>query len=254
MDLLPLAILCVGLLLEALILLRGFLQKSWSRHPFFYSYIAASLIGSVPVNVSYLIHSSSYPVWYWSVQVTTLFLGCGIVLEVFNHVLAPYSGASKFARLVISAGFGTIFCFAIVYSLLVLRRSPAIAEFQLERDLRTLQAIFLGAIIVLISYYRIEIGKSIRGLLLGYVLYIVVSLASMALRSYSGRPFNAWMFIPPLSYDVCLAVWLAALWSYHPDPVPRSGIHLEADYESLVAVTKAAVGTVRAQLNRTVRP
>jgi hypothetical protein len=244
----------LGLLSEVALLSRAILQRIWPRYPFFYAYIAASLVGTTGVSMVSFLTPNSYARWYWIVQFVTLLLGCGIVLEVFNRVLAPYFGAARFARVVILTGFAVIFCFAIIYSFANLHWTASSAEFELERDLRTLQAIFLGAIIVLISYYRIQIGKNIRGMVLGYALYVVASLASFALRAYAGRSFNAWMFIPPLSFDACLAIWLAALWSYHANPVPSSGVHLEADYESLVAFTKAAVGTVRSQLGRTVRP
>jgi hypothetical protein len=250
----PLAIFYLGMLLEAAILWRAVLQKIWRQYPFFYSYIAASLVSSAPVCILYLANSPSYWQWYWIAQLATLLLGCGIVLEVFNNILAPYPGATRFARLVILIGFAVIICFAAIYSLLSLRWSPSGTEFQLERDLRTLQAIFLGAIAILICYYRIELGRNMRGMLRGYILYVSASLVSFALRSFAGRSFNVWMFIPPLSYDVCLAIWLAALWSYHANPLPDPAIHLEADYETFVAATKTAMGSVRSQLARAVRP
>jgi hypothetical protein len=252
--LLSLTILIVGLSFEVIILSRALLRKIWSRYPFFYSYITASLIGSLPVNALYLVNSPSYWQWYWIVQFTTLLLGCGIVLEVFNHVLAPYPGAAGFARLVVLTGFGAIFCFALMYSFSSLRWAASGTEFELERDLRTLQAIFLGGIVILISYYRIELGRNIRGMLRGYILYIAASLVSFALRSFAGRSFNVWLFIPPLSYDVCLAIWMVTLWSYYPAPVPDPGIHLEADYEAFVSVTRTALGALRSHLTRALRP
>ena len=206
------------------------------------------------MNIFYFSNSPSYRAWYWSVQFTTLLLGCGIVLEVFNHLLAPYAGAARFAKVVVLVGFGAIFCFAVAYSSVILPRSVSSTAFQLERDLRTLQAVFLGAILILISYYRIELGRNVRGLLRGYFVYVGASLVSFALRAFVGTSFNVWMFIPPLSYDVCLAIWLSALWSYRPSPVPNPGIRLEIDYESFVGATKSALGAVRSQLARAVRP
>jgi hypothetical protein len=244
----------VGLLLETAILLRAALRRTWAQYPFFYSYIAASLVCSVPVNVLYLTGSPSYWQWFWIAQFTTLLLGCGIVLELFGHVLGPYPGATKFARFVVVMGFAAISCFAIIYSFLTLRWSPAGTEFQLERDLRTLQAIFLGAIVILISYYRIELGRSVRGLLRGYIVYVTASLVGSALRAFSGRSFNVWMFVPPLAYDVCLAIWLVALWWYCPNPAPDPAVHVEADYEAFVSSTKGVVGAVRSHLAKAVRP
>lgn len=249
-----LAILIAGLACEAILLFRATAQKTWSRYPFFYSYILVSLIGALPVSAMYLSSSRSYWEWYWIAQFATLLLGCGIVLELFDHALAPYPGATKLARFIVSIGFATIACFAVLYSALSLRWTAAGTQFQMERDLRTLQAVFLSAFVILVSYYRIELGKNVKGLLQGYGIYVAASLISFALRSFAGRSFNAWLFIPPLAFDVCLLIWVIALWSYTPAPVASSAGNLETDYESLVTATQHAVGTIRSRIVKAVRP
>jgi hypothetical protein len=63
-----------------------------------------------------------------------------------------------------------------------------------------------------------------------------------------------WKVVQPLSYDVSLIVWMVALWSYNPEPVPEPAISLDADYEAFVARTKTVFGLLRAYLVKTARP
>jgi hypothetical protein len=72
---------------------------------------------------------------------------------------------------------------------------------------------------------------------------------TLALRSYIGPAFNStWTFIQPFAYMVSIVIWLATMWSYHPNPVPDSGIRLEEDYEALAARTQYMMGAMRAHL------
>jgi hypothetical protein len=176
-------------------------------------------------------------------------IGCGIVLEIFRHVLRPYPGAEKFATAVGLVTFSAIFAFAFLYRLLAPDWSPSGTVIELERDVRTVQAIFLFGIFAVISYYQIPIGKNLKGMTAGYGLYILTSLVTLAVRSYAGPQFNnVWNVIQPLSYDASLLVWVVSMWSYHPNPVPDAAIRLEEDYEALAARTKRALGTMRSRL------
>ena len=252
---LSLIIWLAGILLEALILFRDFRNATFAKYPFFFSYIASSLAGNVGLlYVRYKIAPESYLEWYWGVQFVTLILGYGIILEILKHVLSPYPGAEKFARMAGISVFVVIFCFAVAYPFLLGEWSQAGTEVELERDLRTVQAIFLFGLLGVISYYRIAIGKNMKGMILAYGLYIATSLASLAVRSYAYSFDAAWNTIEPFSYLVSVSIWLTALWSYHPNPVPALAIRLETDYEDLVSRTQTMMGAVRSHFAKAARP
>jgi hypothetical protein len=244
-----------GILFDALILFRSFRNAAFAKYPFFFAYIASSLVGNILLLcVRYTIAPESYPEWYWSVQFVTLILGYGIILEILRHVLSPYPGAEKFARMVGISVFVVIFCFAVAYPFILGEWSQAGTEVELERDLRTVQAIFLFGLLGVISYYRIAMGKNMKGMMLAYGLYIATSLVSLAVRSYAYGFDAAWNIIEPFSYLVSLSIWLTALWSYHPNPVPALAIRLEADYEDLVSRTQTMMGAVRSHFAKAARP
>jgi len=250
------SIICwIGILLQALILARGCQSKLLAKYPFFYAYGACVLILTVPAYFVYAANSNTYGFWYWGEQLVSLIAGYGILLEIFKHVLSPYPGAEKFARITGIMVFGAILCFALVFPLVRSHSSASVTMVEFERDLRTVQAIFVSGLLVVITYYGIEIGKNMKGMIFGYGLYIVTSLVSLAVRAYAGPSFTeVWRIIQPLSYDVSLMIWMMALWSYHPTPIPESRVRLEAEYEALAARTRGAMGGMRAELGRVARP
>jgi len=194
-----------------------------------------------------------YYKWYWPLQLATLVTGYGILLEILNHVLAPYPGADRFARISGLVAFGVIFCFAVIAPIVFPRLSTGtVIEF--ERDLRSVQALFIFGLLALIFYYGIPIGRNMKGMVLGYGVYIVSSLVSLAVRAYAGHSFaTIWRVAQPLSYDASLVIWLVALWSYCPNPVPDPSIHLEEDYEALASRTKIVIGMIRTYIGKAAR-
>jgi hypothetical protein len=211
------------------------------------------MIGSAILMTILLRAPALYQKWYWPLQLATLVTGYGILLEILNHVLAPYPGAERFARISGLVAFGAILCFAMIAPRVMPRLSPGtVIEF--ERDLRSVQALFIFGLLALIFYYGIPIGKNMKGMVFGYGLYIFTSLVSLALRSFAGASFTTiWSVVQPMTFDVSLVIWLVALWSYCPNPVPDPTIHLEEDYEALVTRTKSVIGHIRTYLGKAAR-
>ncbi len=244
-----------GIFLEVAILFRGFQGKFLSKYSFFYAYCMCVLCAWVPGYFLFASGSPLYGNWYWVAQFISLIVGYGILLEIFKHVLSPYPGAEKVARITGLVVFAVIFCSALIYPLLAPQGSGSGTMVEFERDLRTVQAVFIFAIMAVISYYRIPIGRNMRGMVLGYGLYIGTSLVSLAVRSYADAPFTeVWRIVQPVSYDFSSLIWLVALWSFHPNPAPESAIKLEGDYERLVTRVRRTLGTMRTYFVGTVRP
>ncbi|HEY6443670.1 MAG TPA: hypothetical protein VIY66_10060 [Candidatus Acidoferrales bacterium] len=241
----------VGIVLALLILVGGYRARLLFRYPFFYAYAASVFFVWTVLYFPYILRSPSYNSWYWGAEFLTLVVGYGILLEILNHVLGPYPGAAKFARTIGVIAFALVVCFAWLYPRLFPQWSAG-TSVEFERDLRTVQALFLGGLLVVVSYYRIAISRNMKGLIAGYGLYIATSLVTLALRSYAGMSFDTfWKIAEPLSYDISLLIWLVALRSYSPTPVPYSGINLDANYQELVTRTRSAV---RSHFRKTARP
>jgi len=211
------------------------------------------MIASVVLVIALAIDPKLYHESYWPLQFGTLVTGYGILLEILNHVLAPYPGAEKFARFSGLMAFAAILCFALIAPRIFPQQSPGtVIEF--ERDLRSIQAIFVFVLLAVIFYYGIPIGRNMKGMIMGYGLYVLTSLMSLAVRAYAGASFDrVWDVVQPLSYDGSLAIWLVALWSYCPNPSPDPNISLEEDYEALASKTKSVIGAIRNYLRKAAR-
>lgn len=242
-----------GIAVQLWLLIRGVQIRQFRRYYFFHTYITSVILASAVLMTVRLRMPYVYYKWYWPLQLATLVTGYGILLEILNHVLAPYPGAERFARISGLVAFGAILCFAMIAPRVIPQLSPGtVIEF--ERDLRSVQALFIFGLLALIFYYGIPIGKNMKGMVFGYGLYIFTSLVSLALRSFAGASFTTiWSVVQPMTFDVSLVIWLVALWSYCPNPVPSPTIHLEEDYEALVTRTKSVIGHIRTYLGKAAR-
>jgi hypothetical protein len=239
-----------GIFLEAFLLFRGFRAKLFSRYPNFYIYVLSLLLSDGLLYFVYMWKPATFEKWNWYAGFLVLFLGCGILLEIFRHVLSPYAGAEKFARIGGFAILGAVLCFAVVYPVFAPNLTVARALYvRLQRDFLTVQAILLVGLLQLISYYGISMGRNLKGMILGYGQCVGATLIALALRAYLGRSFSeARSLIQQISYLAALAIWLVALWSYCPNQVPKATISVEADYEALAARTRDMMGEAGTQM------
>lgn len=243
-----------GVLLQLLLLIRGWRSANLRHFPFFYAYILAGTVTGLAAFAILKTDVQLYTRFYWLSQFFTLIVGCGLVLEIFEHVLSSYAGPRKFARSVCLATFGAILFFGLLYARVIRSEAVSTSEIQIERDIRAAQILLFMAILAVIAYYQISLNKNMHGMIQGYGLYLGGSLASLALRAYMGPDFNSvWNAVQPILFDISLVIWLFAFWAYVPDASAASSANLEVDYEALVATTKQAVNSMRTYVARAIR-
>jgi len=244
----------VGMLLDSLILYRAFRAKLFGKYPLFYAYIACVLVVDVFRTAVYHLGSPLvYRDFYWATEFLSLVVGYGVIVEVIRKALESYAGAERFARIAVLAVFAAVFSFVSFQTFTQANWSPATSYRELARDLRAVQVLVLASILSVVSYYRIILGKNLKGIILGYGFCIAYSLISPALRSYFGPSIESfYRFGPSCLYFVCQSIWVMALWKYSPNPAPEMVPRLETDYESLALRTKEALGAMRSYIGRTV--
>jgi hypothetical protein len=247
---LSLTIWVLGIALEAMLLYRGVRAGLVSRYPNFYIYASSLFLSDSFLYLTYLWKPTLYDKWSWYTGFLSLFLGCGILLEIFRHVFSEYAGAEKFARVCGFAMLGAVICFAVIYPLVA--PSSAVARslyVRLQRDFVAVQAFLLLGLLQIISYYGLSMARNLRGMIVGYGQALGVTLIALALRSYIGPQFQStWVYVQPLSYLTALVVWLVALWSYRPNPKPKSRIGPDGDYDGLASRTREMVSAASSEL------
>jgi hypothetical protein len=239
-----------AILLEALLLYRGLRAKLVSRYPNFYIYVLSLFLSDGLLYLVYLFKPAAYQKWAWYPGFLILFLGCGILVEIFRHVLSHYAGVEKFARVGGFAVLGGVLCFAVLYPIFGSSGSAAhVLYVRLQRDFLMVQAILLFGLLQLIFYYGIFMGRNLKGMIFGFGQCVGTTLVTLALHSYIGVRFEAAsILIQQASYLAALVIWLVALWSYCADPVPEATIAVEGDYEVLVSKTRNMVGAANTEL------
>lgn len=109
---------------------------------------------------------------YWITELLGLILGCWVVFEIYRVALAAYPGTARMARNVL----GFLFAMALARAVAALwgdARWPAdTVMLHMERALRIFQALSTAALVALFVFYSIPFGRNLRGILLGYALFI----------------------------------------------------------------------------------
>lgn len=208
-----------GLVLEPVILMRSLWTRMFKRYPIFYLYMLCVFVVSAGLYVGASRNPQFYIQWYWPTQLITLVIGYGVIVDVSQKSLHAYPGAERAARNVGFAIFFLVFLWIAVLFAWDPNWSLGRAVSRLERDLRLVEALFLATTIIAVRYYRIELGRNLKGLAAGMSLYVGVSLLCLALFTFIGHPFDfTWKMLQSGSYTVALGIWTYALWNYDPNP------------------------------------
>jgi len=241
-----------GLLAEATILVRSFLGKTLKRYSLFYAYVASVLTTSTALYIVSIAAPSIYPRIYWPLLFITLSLGYGVIIEISRHVFAQYVRLALFARRIAVTTYGAIFLLVAAHAFLLPRWSLAANTADLERYLRIAEAVVLMAIVCLAAYYNIEMGKNLKGMVLGFGVYVGVSVLILALRLFIGIPFSStWKIVQSTSYLAALLIWAVALWAYDPADSPRPPPDDQGGYQILAGRTQEMLGSINEHLDNT---
>jgi hypothetical protein len=121
----------------------------------------------------------------------------------------------------------------------------------MERALRAVQAAAILALVALFLLYSIPFGRNLRGILLGYGLFVGERVVCVTFVSLQTHDF--WFYAYSASYLAALSLWLGYLWSYQPTPVPKGSLQLEYDYQRIAAATRRRLQETSGYLRRVVR-
>jgi hypothetical protein len=240
---------------EILLLARGFRAKLLSRYPVFYSYVAFVLLQDLPRVFAYkFLGEYTYNYVFWTTEFLCVLMGCGIIFEVYRVALLPYPGTARMARSVLAL----VFVLAVSKGVAnAMGSSDGWLEANvraIERALRITEAAAILALVSLFLLYAIPFTRNLRGLLLGYGLFISARIISLPFVPERGQR-DFWAYLYSGCFLLALGIWLAYLWSYSETPVPKpAAAHLENDYQKLAVATRRRLQAARGQLAKAVRP
>jgi hypothetical protein len=237
--------------LEGLLLARGLRAGLTSRYPVFFFYVFFVLIQDL-ICLSTYSNKSLYNYSYWITEFLCVLVGGIVVFEIYKIGLRSAAGTARMARRVLAFIFSLAVAKAIANAWSDPRWWLQASTLEIERALRAVEAIAIFALVALFLFYAIPFGKNLRGILLGYGLFIAVRLICLVFVPEQGKDF--WFYAYSASYPLALCIWLVHLWSYSEVPgEEHSGSELETDYQRLASATLRRLQAARGQLAKAVR-
>ena len=240
---------------EALLLARALWGKLLKQYPVFYAYLLFVWLQSLLRFSVYHSRPQLYPKVYWITEYLGVLGGCAVVFESYRAGLRAYPGTARLARNLLAF----VLVLAFVKATVETGNNPlwwsTATTLDLELALRVVQALGLVALVVLFLFYAIPFGRNLRGILLGYGLFLGESVVFFSFASKNWEAFRAfWAHIHPAFYFVVLLVWAGHLWSYVPNPEPKVAVRLEEQYQRMAAGTSRRLQEARGYLAKAVRP
>ena len=239
-----------------MLLLRGFGNRLIRRYPLFYSYIFVVFGGEILRLCILHWRPGIYAEVYWITQFIALIFGSALMFEIYRVGLASFPGTARIARNILFLVFALLLAKSIVIA------SPGgiwvwitQAPVDLERDLRIVQAISLAALGVLFLLYSIPVDRSLKGILVGYGLFVASGVVQLTVVSRLWTEAqDLWAFAQPICYLLVLGIWANALWSYRPGRARVVDAQPTMEYDAVTSETRRRFHRAYAELVKVVRP
>lgn len=211
---------CTAILLEALLLWRFARYRLWNHYPHLTLFIVFDLLSNMV-----LFPVRHQPEWfaeaYWRIASISLFLRFLVDWEFFRGVFPRRSALRHIAwkTLLAAEVIGVPAFLALswsqAFSLYLVYRHLAIV---IDQYFCLTQAILLLIPASVALYYRVPLGRNLRGLCVGFGIFVLVRSVDFAsLQAFHGfTPY--WRLLTPATFIAMIAIWLWAFWDYAPPP------------------------------------
>jgi hypothetical protein len=237
-----------GIFLEGLLLLRSWRARHFIKFPFFFSYVALVLLQSLLRFCVNRFYPASYPGIYWFTEFVGVIAGCAVVIDLYRIGLATFHGVAKLARSALFVVFLATFIRVMLTSRPGALGWSPVQTVLLARDMRFVAIIAIFSLLILILYYAIPLGRNLRGMILGYSLFLVISVLNLSFFGRFGeRAQTVASFIQISGYLVALCVWTVFLWSSSPQPAVAGG-RSNYSYGDLVGETQRRLARTRSEI------
>lgn len=193
-------------IVAALMLARG-LHK---RAPRFFVYLTYVVLSNAALLIIYG-YPQIYFYAYWIQGLISWGLGFAVIYEIYVSLLAEYIALQK-VGIYLFWIIGAVLVMIALWSALSAPGSDVSRLVQtmliLERSVRIVEFGLLLALVVFASFFGLTWKNYLFGIALGFAIFLSMQLASIAIRSYSGKNVNAlFNWLQAISYNAGVLVW-----------------------------------------------
>lgn len=215
----------IGTVFLVLLLTRGVRGGFVPRLPFFYFYIAYTLIFTLVVVWLLLFLPRYHASVYWFGFLLSQVVEFAVLVEVSDHIFEPFPAVRSLGRLLYALTSALFLIFYIVPALFL---SASSRQVMLDLTKRTslTKALIILVLFAAARVYKLPVGRSITGIMLGFSIYLGVSIADSQFALTLGAPYVPIFRVSgPLAWTLGALVWVVALWNYQPSVVasPAAG-------------------------------
>jgi hypothetical protein len=241
--------------LEVLLLLRAVRSRLHFSYPLFYAYVCFVLMQSFLRLTVYHYRPDLYSYVYWTTEFIGVVIGCGIVYEIYHRGLVSFPGTARMARRLLTILFAMAVAKAIADASSDPRWWAEATVIDIERSIRTVQALAIAALVTVFLIYAIPFGRNLLGILLGYGIFVGVSVIWFTFLPAEGYQYqHLWSYLGPATYDFALSIWVVYLWSPQSQSALVPDMRLEEQYQRVAARTRQRLQQARGYLGKVMDP
>ena len=242
------AIWVAAIFLEGLLIFRSWQTRLRAAYPLFFSYLAFVLTQDILRYADAHFRPSIYPGTYWTTEFLGVFAGCAVVLEFSWIALAQFPGVAKLARVAVTLAFSLTVGKVLLTALQGSHGWSVLLIVQLERDMRFVQIIAICSLLYLFLRYKVPIGRNLRGIILGYGLFIGINVVNLTyLGMFGGAVQFIASHIQSSAYIFALGVWTVFLWIHVAQPA-AGGMPVGTGYVEILGRTRERLARTRAEV------
>ena len=221
MSLFLYALPCSAVVLEGLLLWRLSRARVCTRYPHLTVFVVFDFLCNVILFPIHRYRPDWFAELYWRIASISLFLRFLVNWEFFRGVFPRRSTLHDIAwKMLLTVELGAL---PVIVVLSWTQASSAQYLYQyfspvVEQYFCLAQAILLLTPATVAWYYRVLLGRNLRGLCFGFGVYLLVrSMSFASLQVFRGFvPY--WRLLTPMTFIGMIAVWLWAFWEYAPSP------------------------------------
>jgi hypothetical protein len=207
-------------------------RRLWRQLPFFTLYLCLVTAGDFIRWCAFMQAgpSSALYAWaYWLTQAVLLVARAAALADLCRAALGNYLGVWHLAKYMLAGGAALLLVLAGALTAGTARiTSYAIV---VERELEVTLVVTLLLLLMLSRYYGVVLGRPLRGIILGLVLYSsIVVINTSVLIGPLALPWPVYSSVRILAYLVALGIWAHALWLPLAEPA-RPQLSTVAEFE-----------------------
>ncbi len=214
-PLLQWAVWLAGTLFQLLLLVEAFQSRLFRVYPLFSVFLGWQVLRSVPSMISFrYFPARTYFLVFWFFEVVSWALMFLVIMELFQHSLARYSGLQRLSRTCILC-VGTALLVSVAGTLLfaeVVDPQPSHWMnnwlYLMLRSIRMVHAGLLLTLALFLSWFRLKTTFLLRCLILGWLVNSILEFTITSLRSQLGPRVNQQV---SLAHAVCF-VGILMFW------------------------------------------